>query len=51
MVVRRKRFGCAFWVALVAVLANPLFWRLLGFLLGLLVQFIGSHLMFLHSLM
>lgn len=49
MVARRKRFGCAFWVAVVAVLANPLFWQLLGFLFGLLVQFIGSHLMFLHA--
>jgi hypothetical protein len=50
MLVRRKRFGCSFWVALVAVLVNPLFWRLLGFLFGLLVQFIGSHLLFLHTL-
>lgn len=50
MVARRKRFGCSFWVAVVAVLVNPLFWRSLGFLLGLLVQFIGSHVMFLHSL-
>jgi hypothetical protein len=47
MVARRKRFGCCFWVAVVAVLVNPLFWRLLGLLLGLLVQFIGLHLMFL----
>lgn len=42
-----SRFGCWFYVALVAVLANPLVWRLLANLLGLVVQFIGSHLMFL----
>ena len=50
MVARRKRFGCSFWVAVVAVLVNPLFWRLLGFLFGLFVQFIGSHIALLHSL-
>ena len=38
------RLGCWFWVAMVAILTNPLIWRLLLNLLLVGVQLIGSHL-------
>ena len=47
LVRKRKRLGCWFWVAMVAVITNPLVWRLLFSLLQVGVQFVGSRLMFL----
>jgi hypothetical protein len=43
MLARRKRISLWFWVALVALLTNPLMYRLLLNLLQAGVQFIGSH--------
>jgi hypothetical protein len=37
------RPGCWFWVAMVAIVTNPLVWRLLLNLLLVGVQFLGSH--------
>jgi hypothetical protein len=42
-----RRLGCWFWIAVVAIVTNPLVWRLLFGLLEAGVQFVGSHLMFL----
>lgn len=43
-VVRRKRLGCWFWVAVVAVLLNPLLWQLVLSGLTYVVKLIAVHL-------
>ena len=43
MLVHKRRLGFWFYVALIAILTNPLVWRLLLNLLLAGVQFLGSH--------
>ena len=43
MLVRKRRVSFWFWVAMLAIVTNPLVWRLLLNLLLAGVQFLGSH--------
>jgi hypothetical protein len=40
---QHKRPGCWFWVAVVAVLLNPLLWQAVGSVLSYVVKLIALH--------